>query len=879
MYKGAFEKLIPALSRGAAVLTANARLTRHLISEYDFEMRLSGATAWPTPRVMPWTSWLLDLWEEYGREPVLGGLRERMLWERIVKADGPGGPAASGIAKPSFEAYRLIHEYSIELPEDIYLTEEARALRRWQGAFESEMKRLGYIPEAVVAGEVKRLIARGVPVAKEVILAGFDELSPVVSALTGALKARSVAVSFWPGPIDKGQNPNVMTAPCKDEEDEIIRAARWTRSVYSPGKRIGIIVPGLERYRAAIKREFTAELDPASVLPGSERRPVFNMSLGEPLIEEPLVKSAMDVLSIGEGREKTSLLRRALLSPYMAGVDFEAFAALDFTLRDENKLEAGLFEIRSALSGSASRRVGEWLDRLREERKKKAPSAWAKAFAALLSRVGWLNGGKLSSGEYQALSAWNKALEGFAGLDDIAGSITRKEAVDKLSSIVSETIHQIETPDADIQVLGALEASGMWFDHARVLGCHEGAWPPEPSPNPFIPLFIQRAKRLPHSTSERELEFAKAVSARLLWSAPSVIVSWPLVSEDRERKVSPLFSAFPQLEAEAFHSARALDMPLCTLEDGPAEEVLPVGEAEKAELRGGTSILKNQSICPFRAFALHRLHARPLPETSLDLKPETRGSIVHHAMRLFWEDVRDSRRLQELHSSGGLQSYVESIASRALQDAEVPYPLSRRFVELEKKRLTALLMDWAEVELKRETGFTVKTVELERELVIGGLALKGRVDRIDELEGGGELILDYKTGRPDLKDWLSERPMDPQLLIYCAGSKFDAVSFARVAPGECKFVGICKDDVLPGIRPYGRDRFSEKTGGLGWEALMDFWKNAVEGLARDFLAGINDVDPNNGPSGGRACEYCELVVLCRFSGHGPREKGEDDDIE
>lgn len=882
MYTKAFEKLASALSRGATVLTVNARLTRHLASEYDLSMRRSGLAAWPTASVMPFNSWVSGLWEEHGSTPALTGLRGRVLWERVVAADpkASGSWPSSGIARASFEAMRLMSEYGMELPREyIYLTEEAKALKRWSDAYAAELKTLGYIGEAQIASEVKRLIERGVPIPSEVILAGFDELSPVVSSISGALARRGSAVTFWPGQEDLPPAGEAGIIKCHDEEDEVVRAARWVRAVYRPGKRIAVIVPDLEQYRKAIIREFTAELSPGEVLPEAEDKPVFNISLGAPLSEEPLAGSALDILSIGEGKEKASLLIRALSSPFLPGVDAFSFSKLDLKLRDENKIEASLFQCRSFLQGEGVSRVGDWIAWLKSAGKKQDPSAWAKAFTDLLGRIGWLKGMKLSSGEYQALGAWNKALEGFACLDDVLGKVSRGEAVSRLASIVRETIHQVETPDADIQVLGLLEATGLWFDHIRVLGCHEYAFPSEPSPNPFIPLNIQAAKGVPHSTSERELEFAKAVTKRLLSSAPSITVSWPEVSDDRELRVSPFFRECAVIDEGELLSSRLLDMPRAALEEAPQDGLLPVSDEERAALRGGTSILKNQSICPFRAFAMHRLHASPLPEPELDLKSETRGSILHEAMKLFWEDVRDSKGLRELKDSGNLGKYVESIASKALEGAKVPLPLSKRFIELERQRLSALLMDWAELELKRGVGFRVKTVELEKELQVGGLVIKGRVDRIDELDGGGELIIDYKTGSPKTKDWLTKRPMEPQLLVYSMGAGPSAVSFARVVPGECRFLGITREEkTLPGIKPYDSDKFKVDAGGLEWEGLMSFWKEALEGLAADFLAGVCFVDPNNLPGDDRACRYCELALLCRVSDGigGAGDEGDDD---
>ncbi|CAG1064491.1 hypothetical protein BAC1_00048 [uncultured bacterium] len=878
MHTKAFEKLSVAISKGALVLTVNARLTRQLASEYDQAQRHSGKSAWPTAQVMPFHTWVAGLWEEHGRAPALTGLRARVLWEKAVAADPGSGGWPSGVARASYDGLRLMSEYGLELPRDeIYLTEEAKALKRWSAVYSAELKRLGYIGETEVPSEVKRLIERGVAVPVEVIFAGFDEVSPAVSSIAAALEKRGVAASFWPCAEDLPEAGEAVIIRCRDEDDEVLRAARWVRTVYKPGKKIGVIVPDLEGYRKAIIREFTAELSPAAVLPEASGKPVFNISLGAPLSEEPLVGSALDILSIGEGREKSGVIAAALRSPFFAGDEASSFAKLDYRLRYENRTETGLFECRSLSEGeAASKRLGDWLAWLKSAQKKQAASAWAKAFTELLGRVGWLKGIKLSSGEFQALSAWNKALEGFACLDDVLGKISRGEAVSRLSATVRETVHQVETPDADIQVLGLLEATGLWFDEVRVLGCHEYALPSEPSPNPFIPLNIQAARGVPHSTSERELEFARAVTKRLRSSAPSITVSWPEVSDDRELRVSPFFRECAAIDEGALPSSRLVDMAAAALDEATLDAPLPVGEGERALIRGGTSILKNQSICPFRAFAIHRLNAVPLPAVELDLKPETRGSILHEAMRLFWEDVRDSVRLKEMKSSGALAAYVESIAAKALEAADVPPPLSRRFIELERKRLSSLLMDWAELESQRGVGFRVKTVELEKELQVGGLVIKGRVDRVDELEGGGELIIDYKTGAAKTKDWLTKRPMEPQLLVYSLGSGFDALSFARVVPGECRFLGITREgETLPGIKPYESDKFRSDAGGLDWEGLMDFWKESLEGLAEGFLAGVCEVDPNNLPGDDRACRYCELKALCRISDGGVEEDDED----
>lgn len=91
-----------------------------------------------------------------------------------------------------------------------------------------------------------------------------------------------------------------------------------------------------------------------------------------------------------------------------------------------------------------------------------------------------------------------------------------------------------------MQVMGALEASGLRFDHLWVAGFHDEARPGPPKPNPFLPVRLQREGGLPRCSAERELEFAALITRRLLASAPDVVVSYPLLVEDHEVSPSPL---------------------------------------------------------------------------------------------------------------------------------------------------------------------------------------------------------------------------------------------------------------------------------------------------------------------------------------------------
>ena len=54
--------------------------------------------------------------------------------------------------------------------------------------------------------------------------------------------------------------------------------------------------------------------------------------------------------------------------------------------------------------------------------------------------------------------------------------------------------------------------------------------------------------------------------------------------------------------------------------------------------------------------------------------------------------------------------------------------------------------------------FTVIQQEARRRVTVGGIYLSIRADRMDRLENGDFVVLDYKTGECSASDWFGSRP-------------------------------------------------------------------------------------------------------------------------
>jgi len=269
-------------------------------------------------------------------------------------------------------------------------------------------------------------------------------------------------------------------------------------------------------------------------------------------------------------------------------------------------------------------------------------------------------------------------------------------------------------------------------------------------------------------------------------------------------------------------------------------------------------VLSDQAACPFRAFAKWRLSAEPLEEPESGLDARDRGKLLHALMREIW--VR-------LKTYSNLKKDLAPVITQAAQTAVSEMGLEGRFAELERERLAKLAREWLELETRRAP-FEVAFVEQQRDIKVAGLEFQSRIDRMDKLkEGGGHVLIDYKSSRMlSPRQWDGPRPDDPQLPLYAvaAPEELAAVVFAKVRPGEMRFMGFSRNpNVIPQVN-----------AAQSWPALLAEWKKDADALGRSFASGEAQVDPKEGL---KTCRLCELHTLCRvyekFSALRTEERG------
>jgi RecB family exonuclease len=351
--------------------------------------------------------------------------------------------------------------------------------------------------------------------------------------------------------------------------------------------------------------------------------------------------------------------------------------------------------------------------------------------------------------------------------------------------------------------------------------------------------------------------------------------------EERERKTRSLFACGNSVQVTYTGNLAPSIRPYVSL---ATPELTPVQPAELAELesqddwqapmlrqpetvRGGASIIKSQSLCPFKAFAEYRLNARGDDEASIGYDALERGNCAHKALQLIWQELGTQQALKAL-SPEELKLLVKKHIEQAVKEDTASGPIRALTSLAERDRLANVVLQWLGIDKDRSTPFSVELLEDEREVELAGLKLKLRMDRVDRLSNGSLVLIDYKSGLQSVKKLEGDRPQEPQLLVYAAamgetmGESVDGLYFGELKNRKVRPVGH-------GARKHFPKQRGTQEHANDWDQFLESSKDTVLRLATEFQQGVAAVDPING-----ACGYCRIKPICRV---GASSEGEGEE--
>ncbi len=885
------------LRSGGIVVTASERAARSLAAAFHRARRAEGLTAWPTPNVQDWQSFARAAWDELvidGRV-VLSPLQEQSLWARIVTNAAPEAVQLAGagdrLATLAMEAYHLLCDYAPQLIKDnarIGWDQDAGAFSGWLTTFNELCRNGMLISAARLPLEVTAELQADTGERPPLLLAGFDRILPTQHALFIA----------WGGDDGVREAPLGGTAAqvefhlADDPASELTACALWSKSrlASDPHARLLVITQDARKRRGQIERGFHRFLGANENSPGTASRIEF--SLGVPLSQVALARGAQLLLRWLSNTIAENELDWLLATDQIAASHDESRALTAF-MRDQRR--RGLQRPRWTLEEFLRQRVRaelpvEWLARMTQARRRmqefarqtRTPVDCAEFLPRLLEIAGWPGARPLTSAEFQALRRWQQTVEACASLGFDGRRIAWSDFLAALDRAVDETLFAPESQDAPILIAGPAESAGLSADAIWFLGASEDAWPAAGATHPLIPIAVQRDAGMPHASPKLDWDLANAMTRRVLASAPEVHFSYARQSEGVEARPSRLVVQVAGLAQPlpADLIAAAIPEPLTVAFDDATQLPYPLRNAS-----GGANVLTTQSQCPFKAFATARLDAKEWDAAEAGLTASERGLLLHEVLHSIWAGPPNGIRTHaELVAVTDLAAFVEDYVRRVLEDkmpARARECMPPRYIELEGQRLTVLITEWLRFERTRQS-FTVLETEKKTNVSIAGLPLNLRLDRVDRLNDGSLLVIDYKTGDAKAKSWDLPRPDDVQLPLYAGFAleheegEVGGLVFAKLRAGESCFEGrvkAAKQTLKAGLS--GNSNLVRKPL---TQQDMTAWRDEINMLATAFLDGHAEVNPREYPE---TCKNCGLRALCRIqeilggAGAGDDAEGEE----
>ena len=704
------------------MLAPNLRAARHLRTAIATHATCSDELTDLAGRVLHWRAWTAGLHQEallQGRDErvLLRPLQERLLWEQILQAD-PEVEQSKTLLDLCISACTLLYQHDAVaafVGERIAnATGDVARFVRWFRTFEQRCREDQLLPAAALETALAAGSQSATNSASTIVLCSLADLAPAQEYLLTAL-ARHGA-NLIESPRQAAGPAHTTLLRCQNDTDELQHFARHlTDALRSPERPdYAVIVPDLSSARDRIDRILREHLHPVfSAIFADDRRPLWEFSTGRPLPVMGVIADALLLLTWTNRDLDGGEISRLLRSPNLDWpIDADVAASLDAALLRRHSHLRGTWSPRSAaqllhrpapaFAEALLQRTGSWSSL---HHSTGGFASFTERARHILRDFGWFRSGDRSSTEFQAVTRFEHLLDDLASLDLIGDEAPSWSAfMHRLTASARDTTFAPENTGAPIQILTPDESTGiqsanLWFLHAD-----EDRLSSRTTPHPLLPQYLQQQHGMPGTDAVHDQLQLRRQVERIASIAPSTTFSYAHIGEAGEQRPSSAVTARSSLELRDADPTGTLDRlhasaGLQTFQDG---ELIPLQFGNGTEpIPGGVSILQSQAACAFRAFAERRLGSATLDTRDLGMDARDRGSLLHNALQIFWQDAQDSKTLQRLIADNHLAAAIHRAVDLALRTHRDPTDRwTSSYLQIQRIRLESLLDRW----LRKEAG-------------------------------------------------------------------------------------------------------------------------------------------------------------------------------
>ena len=836
------------------IVCESAKLADELRYAYKYHQATSGRSTWSSPQIMTYNAWLRSTYLELS--DALWASAERTLISDsaltlIAQSCAPETDVETH-ARLIVDAWHQVWDWQLTNEwESIRETQNGRLLYSWFNRLQRRLKSDGLTTLAEIPMVLLVAIREEVWIGRNLHFFGFDTPNRAQQQIFNALT--HTGQYFRMVDYEQSSPDHGVVLRFDTPQNELAGIATWAREKLADlgeDAYIGIVLQNLGEREARVRRQFESsfpEIDDISRL-------LYTSSQGS-------------ISRYGYWRDFTTFL--SWLTNELRYTDIQRlghsphFAKLEIPPGVENwyraKMQFSYFARR--LKNPVVLQLAERITHLRRHRRRPI-GAVIRDLGEVLQPLGWN-----STHAHPAVIAERRNM--IAVLNEVAsmGGLLQTTTFRKVVELIRFTANNMSTEqgrtEAPIHVISRDQSRLLSFDALWVGNSSDADWPEEPSPNPFIPISVQREAQMPRVSHTDLLSIAKRQMSIWFGATEDLVFSYSNEDEETENQPSTL------VEGIALSSIDAL-LP----QPGHASYQHPWGASHQyhrmeeflddqgTEITGPTpvkhrtSMLKDHLECPFRSWGIHRMNLREEPTLTRFLDPAERGSVIHETVNRLAPAGVTRHHLNNVSTTD-----IENQIGRAV--TRIHRGLPSFYVMYESQRLLDVIRDWIQFELDQED-FEVLAAEKKQQVVLGKSKFEVRIDRIDRTANLSYRVTDYKTGTVNIGAWSPDDLREPQMPLYSLSDPdCDGLRYVRILDRQKGGAsGISSLYVQRGkggeLEIHGGSR--TKINIESFDELKKQWNSKLNRLVEGFQKG----DAHVRPIKPEVCDKCHLSGLCRI---------------
>jgi len=318
-------------------LTANHRLVYYWQERYATQS-YQKKTVWTSPHILPLDAWLTLLFQQQVSDSrcVLSEWQAWLLWNQSIEACTEYAAQLNNVASIPLmmKAWNRLHLYesSLEKCSAFGSNRDMEKFIQCAQYFKKLCQQQGLITPTEIPAFLTEHFSC-MTLQKPIYLLGFvQEMPPAIKSFMDRC-SESVPVSFFDFPAKKAQ---VQRLEYENTRDELYQMAHWAISIeqHNSKQHLACVVPQLSQWRALVNTVFEEVFARLNKRQRADKP--FNISIGKPLLDFELAKTAINLLSLPN--EKTIQLDDLLPPLYsVCGLPGEFVSAFDLFLRRQTR--------------------------------------------------------------------------------------------------------------------------------------------------------------------------------------------------------------------------------------------------------------------------------------------------------------------------------------------------------------------------------------------------------------------------------------------------------------------------------------------------------------------------------------------------------------